>query len=44
MDSLKRVARAKAGDKQALLDLVLAREREFYGLSYVYMRNEQDAA
>jgi RNA polymerase sigma-70 factor (ECF subfamily) len=44
VDSLKRVARAKAGDKQALLDLVLAREREFYGLSYVYMRNEQDAA
>lgn len=44
VDALKLVARAKAGDKQALLDLILAREREFFGLSYVYMRNEQDAA
>jgi RNA polymerase sigma-70 factor (ECF subfamily) len=38
------VARAKAGDKQALLDLVLAREREFFGLGFVYLRNEHDAA
>lgn len=44
MDVREQVARAKAGDKQALLDLVLAREKAFYGLSYVYMRNEHDAA
>jgi RNA polymerase sigma-70 factor (ECF subfamily) len=44
VDIRQQVARAKAGDKQALLDLVLAREREFFGLSYVYMRNEHDAA
>lgn len=44
MDVRKMVARAKGGDKTALLDLVMAREREFYGLSYIYMRNEQDAA
>lgn len=40
----KQVALAKAGDKTALLDLIMAREQEFYGLSYVYMRNDQDAA
>lgn len=40
----EQVVRAKAGDKEALLALVLARQREFYGLSYVYMGNEQDAA
>lgn len=44
MDVRKQVAQAKAGSKTALLDLIMAREREFYGLSYVYMRNEQDAA
>lgn len=44
VDLLTQVARAKAGDKKTLLDLILAREREFYGLSYVYMRNELDAA
>lgn len=44
VDVREQVARAKAGDKQALLDLILAREREFYGLSFVYMRNEHEAA
>ncbi|HOB34622.1 MAG TPA: RNA polymerase sigma factor [Bacillota bacterium] len=44
MDVRKQVALAKSGDKEALLDLVMARQQEFYGLSYVYMRNEQDAA
>ncbi|MTI94567.1 MAG: RNA polymerase sigma factor [Firmicutes bacterium] len=44
MDILRAVAKAKQGDKEALLDLIMAREREFFGLSYLYMRNEQDAA
>ena len=44
MDVRNKVALAKTGDKNALLDLIMAKEREFYGLSYVYMRNEQDAA
>lgn len=44
MDVRKLVSQAKAGDKDALLDLIMAREREFFGLSYVYMRNEQDAS
>jgi RNA polymerase sigma-70 factor (ECF subfamily) len=38
------VVQAKAGDKEALLDLVMATQNEFYGLAFVYMRNEQDAA
>jgi len=44
VDVRKLVSQAKAGDKDALLDLIMAREREFFGLSYVYMRNEQDAS
>lgn len=44
MDVRKQVSLAKAGDKTALLDLIMAREKEFFGLSFVYMRNEQDAA
>lgn len=44
MDVCKLVALAKVGNKSALLDLIMAREHEFYGLSFVYMRNEQDAA
>lgn len=44
MDWKAQVARARNGDKDALLELILGREKEFFGLSYVYMRNEQDAA
>lgn len=44
MSLKEQVAQAKAGDKSALLELVMARERELYGLSYVYLRNEQDAS
>lgn len=38
------VNQARAGNKEALLELVLAREKEFFGLSFVYMRNQHDAA
>ena len=44
MDFREQVVEAKRGDKLALLELVLARQKEFYGLAYVYMRNEHDAA
>jgi len=44
VDVRKQVAKAKAGDKTALLDLIMAKEKDFYGLSYIYMRNEQDAS
>jgi len=44
VDVRELVAAAKKGNKTALLDLIMEREREFFGLSFVYMRNEQDAA
>lgn len=44
MDWKAQVARAQRGDKEALLELIMAREKEFYGLSFIYMRNQQDAA
>lgn len=44
MDFTEQVAQAKAGCKEALLQLILAKKRELYGLCYVYMGNEHDAA
>ncbi len=44
MDCQQLVNQARAGDKEALLELILAREKEFFGLSFVYMRNHHDAS
>ena len=37
------VKRAKKGDKQALLELILQEKDNYYRLAYVYMKNQQDA-
>lgn len=37
------IKRAKRGDKEALLQLVMLRKEEYYKLAYVYMKNEDDA-
>jgi len=37
------VIKAKKGDKEALLQLVLARQTEYYRLAYVYTQNREDA-
>lgn len=36
------VKRAKAGDQEALVQLVLAKKEEFYKLAYVYLGNNED--
>jgi RNA polymerase sigma factor, sigma-70 family len=36
------VKRAKAGDQEALVQLVLAKKEGFYKLAYVYMENKED--
>lgn len=37
------IKKAKKGDKEALLKLVMNRKLEYYKLAYVYMKNEEDA-
>src|SRR5690554_6143396 len=32
-----------AGDKDALVSLIMSRKNEYYGLAYVYMKNKDDA-
>lgn len=42
MDELL-VMRARAGNRRALVKLIMKRKEEFYRLSYSYMKNEDDA-
>lgn len=37
------VKRAKKGDKEALLCLVMSKKSDYYKLAYVYMKNKEDA-
>lgn len=37
------IKKAKQGDKEALVQLILAEKDSFYKLAYLYMKNEQDA-
>ncbi len=43
METEKLVIKAKKGDKEALLQLVLAKQTEYYRLAYVYTQNREDA-
>jgi len=43
MDVVNAVKRAKKGDKEALVQLILAEKDAYYRLAYSYMRNEADA-
>lgn len=43
MDVVNAVKKAKKGDKEALLQLILAEKEAYYRLAYSYMRNEADA-
>jgi len=43
MDVVNAVKRAKKGDKEALVQLILAEKEAYYRLAYSYMRNEADA-
>ncbi|MBV7275374.1 sigma-70 family RNA polymerase sigma factor [Clostridium sp. PL3] len=37
------VKKAKQGDKEALLQLIMAQKKDFYKLAYLYMKNEEDS-
>ena len=37
------IKHAKNGDKEALLELIVAQKADYYKLAYVYMKNEDDA-
>lgn len=40
---LEMVKRAKDGDKEALIQLIMSQKQEYYRLAYVYMKNQEDA-
>ncbi len=40
---LKMVVRAKGGDKEALIQLIMSQKQDYYSLAYVYMKNQEDA-
>ncbi|MBC2580030.1 RNA polymerase sigma factor [Clostridium sp. DJ247] len=37
------IKKAKQGDKEALVQLIMAQKKDFYKLAYLYMKNEEDA-
>jgi len=37
------VRRARSGDQEALIQLIMNQKQEFYKLAYVYMKSEQEA-
>lgn len=37
------IKRAKKGDKDALIELVMNKRDEYYKLAYVYMKNKEDS-
>lgn len=37
------IKKAKQGDKEALVQLIMAQKKDFYKLAYLYMKNENDA-
>lgn len=41
--NLRLVAKAKQGDKEALVQLIMEQKNEYYRLAYVYMQNQEDA-
>lgn len=43
MDTVYLVAKARGGDKEALLNLIMDKKSEYYKLAYVYTGNKDDA-
>lgn len=43
MDIEVLIKKAKQGDKEALVQLIMAQKKGFYKLAYLYMKNEEDA-
>ena len=43
VDTKLLIKRAKNGDKEALLELVMSQQTEYYKLAYVYMKDKDQA-
>ncbi|MCT4564839.1 MAG: sigma-70 family RNA polymerase sigma factor [Maledivibacter sp.] len=43
MDIEKLIKKAKKGDKDALVQLIMEKKHDYYKLAYTYMRNKEDA-
>jgi RNA polymerase sigma factor (sigma-70 family) len=43
LELLDYVDKAKQGDQEALLQLIMAKRDEYYRLAYVYLKNQEDA-
>lgn len=43
VDGMELVKKAKQGDKEALIKLIMDKKQEYYKLAYVYMKNKEDA-
>lgn len=43
METEALVKKAKQGDKEALVQLIMTEKQDYYKLAYVYMRNPEDA-
>lgn len=43
METEALVSKAKQGDKEALVQLIMAEQQTYYKLAYVYMKNSEDA-
>ncbi len=43
MDTESLVKKTKSGDKNSLVQLILAKKQDYYKIAYVYMKNSEDA-
>ncbi|WP_026478502.1 RNA polymerase sigma factor [Alkaliphilus transvaalensis] len=43
METESLVIKAKKGDKEALVKLIMLKEQEYYKLAYIYMKNKEDS-
>lgn len=43
METVLLVKKARQGDREALLQLIMDRKEDYYKLAYVYMKNQEDA-
>ena len=43
MDVKRLVKKAKRGNKDALVELIMAQQHDYYRLAYTYVNNEADA-
>lgn len=43
MENELQVKKAKQGDQEALVQLIMAQKKEYYQLAYVYMKNREDS-